>query len=111
MSIHIFADGFELTPALRQACDDETRQNLAPISTSNMNARWALSIEREEHIVHLTWKTGEFSGDVTVKTKDMYTSILQASKKALEQIKKTYAKRQDHHKSSAVKIPVLDEVD
>jgi ribosomal subunit interface protein len=100
MSTQVSADGFELTNALRDYCDSETKERLQPISLKVVNARWTLSIEREEQVSHLTWNDGIFHGDVTVKSTDMYNSIHQCAKKASEQMKKSHEKKQNHHKGN-----------
>ncbi len=98
MPIQVSADGFELTNALRESCEGETKEKLLPIALSNVKAKWVLSIQREEQVAHLIWHDGIFNGDVTVKTKDMYSSIHQCAKKAAEQMKKSHEKKQNHHK-------------
>jgi ribosome-associated translation inhibitor RaiA len=100
MPIQVSADGFELTSALKDSCEAETREKLQPISLSTVKAKWILSIEREEQVAHLIWNDGIFNGDVKVKTKDMYGSIHQCAKKAAEQMKKSHEKKQNHHKHS-----------
>lgn len=100
MNIQVSADGFELTNALRDACESETTERLMPISLSNVNAKWILSIQREEQVAHIIWHDGIFHGDVTVKSTDMYNSIHQCAKKASEQMKKSHEKKQNHHKPS-----------
>ena len=96
MSIQVAADGFELTSALRDACEAETKDKLHPIALSNITTKWTLSIQREEQISHLIWSDGGFNGNVTVKSSDMYNSIHQCAKKALEQMKKSHEKKQNH---------------
>jgi ribosome-associated translation inhibitor RaiA len=100
MSIQIAAHGFELTQALKEVCESEIKDKLYPIALSQVSTKWTLSIEREQQIAHLIWTDGAFNGNVTVKTLDMYNSIHQCTKKALEQMKKSHAKKQNHHKSN-----------
>jgi ribosome-associated translation inhibitor RaiA len=100
MTIQVSADGFELTNALRQACESETSDKLNPIALSNIKAKWVLSIQREDQVAHLLWDDGIFHGDVTVKSTDMYNSIHQCAKKAAEQMKKSHEKKQNHHKTT-----------
>ncbi|MES2614588.1 MAG: HPF/RaiA family ribosome-associated protein [Bdellovibrionota bacterium] len=100
MPIQVSADGFELTSALKESCEAETKERLLPISLSTVKAKWVLSVQREEQVAHLIWNDGIFHGDVTVKTTDMYSSIHQCAKKASEQMKKSHEKKQNHHKTS-----------
>lgn len=108
MPIQVTAQGFELTDGLKGNCLEETKDKLQPLALHNFSSRWALSLEAEMHVVHLTWSDGPFGGDVTVKSEDMYNSIHQATKKAMEQIKKAHDKRNNHHKPSKV-VPVVEE--
>ncbi|MGY3802590.1 HPF/RaiA family ribosome-associated protein [Pigmentibacter ruber] len=96
MPIQVAADGFELTNALKDACEAETKDKLYPIALNNITTKWTLSIQREEQISHLIWSDGSFNGNVTVKSSDMYNSIHQCAKKALEQMKKSHEKKQNH---------------
>ena len=100
MSIQVAAHGFELTNALKEACEAETKDKLHSIALNNITTKWTLSIQREDQIAHLIWADGTFNGNVTVKTPDMYNSIHQCAKKALEQMKKSHEKKQNHHKGS-----------
>lgn len=100
MPIQVSADGFELTNTLRDHCETETKEKLQPISLKTIKAKWVLSIQREEQVAHLIWDDGIFHGDVTVKSTDMYNSIHQCAKKAVEQMKKSHEKKQNHHKPS-----------
>jgi ribosome-associated translation inhibitor RaiA len=100
MSIQVAAHGFELTTALKEACEAETKDKLHSIALNNITTKWTLSIQREDQIAHLIWADGTFNGNVTVKTPDMYNSIHQCAKKALEQMKKSHEKKQNHHKGS-----------
>ena len=97
MPIQVSADGFELTLALKNSCETETKDKLQPISLNSVKAKWVLSIQREEQVAHLIWNDGIFHGDVTVKSTDMYNSIHQCAKKAAEQMKKSHEKKQNHH--------------
>lgn len=108
MPYQVTAQGFELTEGLRENCMVETKDKLQTLALHNFNCRWALSLEALVHVAHLTWTDGPFGGDVTVKTDDMYNSIHQATKKAMEQIKKAHDKRYDHHKASKV-VPIMEE--
>ena len=96
MPIQVSADGFELTLALKNSCETETKDKLQPISLNSVKAKWVLSIQREEQVAHLIWNDGIFHGDVTVKSTDMYNSIHQCAKKAAEQMKKSHEKKQNH---------------
>ncbi len=98
MTIQVSADGFELSSALHDACEAETKDRLQPISLHAIKAKWILSIQREEQVAHILWDDGIFHGDVTVKSTDMYNSIHQCAKKASEQMKKSHEKKQNHHK-------------
>ncbi|BBH54276.1 HPF/RaiA family ribosome-associated protein [Fluviispira sanaruensis] len=100
MPIQVAAHGFELTQPLKEACEAESKDKLHSIALNHIKTKWTLSIQREEQIAHLTWVDGAFNGDVTVKSTDMYNSIHQCAKKAVEQLKKSHAKKQDHHKDS-----------
>lgn len=106
MSIQVAAHGFELTPSLKEACEAETKDKLNSIALSHITAKWTLSIQREEQIAHLIWTDGSFTGNVTVKTTDMYSSIHQCTKKALEQLKKSHEKKQNHHKGNKLNQPL-----
>ncbi|WP_397599392.1 HPF/RaiA family ribosome-associated protein [Silvanigrella sp.] len=107
MSIQVAAHGFELTTALKEACEAETKDKLHAIALNNITTKWTLSIQREEQISHLIWSDGTFNGNVTVKSSDMYNSIHQCAKKALEQMKKSHEKKQNHKGSKLVHaIPV-----
>ena len=99
MSVQVAAHGFELTDGLRTACLAETHDKLEVLALHNFSSKWVLSIEKAEHVSHLAWTDGSFRGDVTVRSEDMYKSISQCSKKAVEQIKKAHDKRNDHKKS------------
>ena len=99
MPIQVAAHGFEMTDGLRNSCIEETSDRLQPLALHNFGSRWALSLEAAEHVAHLTWTDGPFHGDVTVRSNDMYTSIHQCTKKAVEQIKKAHDKRYDHHQT------------
>ncbi len=100
MSILVSAHGFEITQALKDACEAETSERLSPLALHTLKTRWTLSQEREEQIAHIIWDDGSFHGDTTVKTNDMYSSIHQCAKKAAEQMKKSHDKKQSHHKNS-----------
>ena len=104
MPIQVAAHGFDLTEAIRESCLTETREKLQPLALHNFSARWILSLEAGVHVTHVNWTDGSFHGDVTVKTADMYQSIHQAGKKAVEQLKKAHDKRYDHHRSAAVPL-------
>jgi ribosome-associated translation inhibitor RaiA len=108
MSIQVAAHGFELTNSLKEACETETIDKLHSIALNNITTKWTLSIQREDQIAHLIWVDGTFNGNVTVKTSDMYNSIHQCAKKALEQMKKSHEKKQNHHKGSklAYTVPI-----
>ena len=101
MPFQVAAHGFDLTDALRESCLSESREKLQPLAKHNFSARWMLSIERTDHVAHVIWADGNFRGDVTVKSPDMYQSIHQATKKAMEQIKKAHDKRYDHHQPAS----------
>ncbi|MBX9704186.1 MAG: HPF/RaiA family ribosome-associated protein [Silvanigrellaceae bacterium] len=103
MAIQVAAHGFELTDALRNACEHETSERLKPIANHELKVKWILSMEREQQIVHLSWFDGNLNGDVTVKSDDMYNSIHQCAKKAHEQIVKSHEKRIDQHKTMSMK--------
>lgn len=105
MPIQVAAQGFELTDGLRDCCTNEAKDKLLPLALHNFSSRWALSLEAGEHVAHLHWVDGPFHGDVTVQTSDMYQSIHQCAKKAMEQIKKAHDKRYDHHKAPKNLIP------
>ena len=47
MSIQVAADGFELTSALRDACEAETKDKLHPIALNNITTKWTLSIQKK----------------------------------------------------------------
>lgn len=96
MPVQVTAHGFDLTDALRENCLAESTDKLAALALHLFSSRWTLSLDGGEHVAHLAWKDGPVQGDVTVKSIDMYTSIHQASKKAIEQIKKAHAKRYAH---------------
>ena len=102
MSIQVAAHGFELTSTLKEACEAETIEKLHSIALNNVITKWTLSIEREEKIAHLIWADGTFNGNVTVKSHDMYSSIHLCAKKALEQMKKSHEKKQNHHKGNKI---------
>jgi ribosome-associated translation inhibitor RaiA len=104
MPILVSAHGFELTEAIRNACVEECEDRILPVARHNFGARWTLHLEHLTHSAHIAWNDGQFSGDATVKSEDMYTSIHQAAKKALEQIKKAHEKRYDHHKHQKLKV-------
>jgi ribosome-associated translation inhibitor RaiA len=104
MTIQVSALGFELTDAIRSACLAECEERMMPVARHNFGARWTLQLENLDHSAHIAWNDGQFYGDVTVKSSDMYTSIHQASKKALEQMKKAHEKRYDHHKPTKLKV-------
>lgn len=99
MTVQVAAHGFELTDGLRSACEAETQEKLQLLALNNFSTKWILSIEKTEHVAHLAWTDGGFRGDVTVRSEDMYKSISQCSKKAVEQIKKAHDKRNDHKKT------------
>jgi ribosome-associated translation inhibitor RaiA len=99
MTVQVAAHGFELTEGLRTACEAESQDKLQLLALNNFSSKWVLSIEKAEHVAHLAWTDGSFRGDVTVKSDDMYKSINQCSKKAVEQIKKAHDKRNDHKKT------------
>ncbi len=96
MSIQVAAHGFELTDGLKAACETESREKLQLLALHNFSTKWVLSIEKNEHVSHLTWNDGPFRGDVSVRSGDMYKSISQSTKKAGEQMKKAHQKRNDH---------------
>jgi len=98
MANQVAAHGFELTQALRECCEAESTEKLKPLALHNFGSRWALSLEGNDHVVHLTWNDGPFHGDVTIRSPDMYHSIHGATRRAMEQIKKAHSKRYDHHK-------------
>jgi hypothetical protein len=98
MANQVAAHGFILTQALRDCCEGESNDKLRPLALHNFGSRWALSLEGNNHVAHLTWNDGPFHGDVTIKSEDMYQSIHGASKRAMEQMKKAHSKRYDHHK-------------
>ncbi|APJ04626.1 HPF/RaiA family ribosome-associated protein [Silvanigrella aquatica] len=104
MSIQVAAHGFDLTPALKDACEAETKDKLNSIALYHISTKWTLSIEREDQIAHLIWIDGIFNGNVTVKSSDMYNSIHQCAKKALEQMKKSHEKKQNHHHHKGSKL-------
>jgi ribosome-associated translation inhibitor RaiA len=104
MPIQVSAQGFELTDGIRISCFAECEERLIPVARHNFTARWTLHLEHLDHSAHIAWKDGQFTGDVTVKSPDMYTSIHQAAKKALEQMKKAHEKRYDHHKPTKLKV-------
>ena len=106
MSIQVAAHGFDLTSALKEACEAETTDKLNSIALNNIITKWTLSIEREDQIAHLIWSDGTFNGNVTVKSFDMYNSIHLCAKKALEQMKKSHEKKQNHHHQKGSKIPI-----
>ena len=95
MAVQVGAHGFDLTDGLREACQAESDEKLRPLAVSQFSARWALSQEALLHVAHLSWSDGQFHGDVTAKSGDMYVSIHQAAKKASEQIKKVHDKAQN----------------
>ena len=97
MPNQVAAHGFDLTDAIRESCLEETKEKLMSIAQNNFSSRWTLSLEKLEHVAHISWSDGPFHGDATVKSNDMYQSIHQAAKKAFEQIKKAHEKRNDHN--------------
>jgi ribosome-associated translation inhibitor RaiA len=105
MPVQVAAHGFELTNAIRECCEVETREKLQPLALHNFSAKWILSLEAGVHVSHVNWHDGGFHGDATVKSADMYQSIHQATKKAQEQIKKAHDKRYDHHKAGKSSPP------
>jgi ribosome-associated translation inhibitor RaiA len=106
MTVQVAAHGFELTDGLRTACEAESQDKLQLLALNNFSSKWVLSIEKTEHVAHLAWTDGGFRGDVTVRSEDMYKSISQCSKKAVEQIKKAHDKRNDHKKSPTKALAV-----
>lgn len=102
MAIQVIAQGFELTDALKTSCLEETKDKLLGLALHNFSSRWALSVDAGNHVAHITWSDGPFHGDVTVKSDDMYGSIHQATKKAIEQMKKAHDKRYDHHNQKGI---------
>jgi ribosome-associated translation inhibitor RaiA len=92
MPIQVAAHGFDITEALRQSCIEEAKDKVQSLAQHNFTAKWTLSVERGEHIAHITWKDGEFHGDASSRTSDMYGSIRQSAKKAMEQLKKAHGK-------------------
>jgi|GEM_PF-620022 len=113
MPFQVAAHGFLLTDALREACLTESTGKLQPLAVKNFSSRWKLSLERTEHVAHITWADGSFHGDATAKSADMYQSIHQATKKAMEQMKKAHDKRFDHHPGggAAAQKVVVSETD
>ena len=103
MNVQVAAHGFELTEGLRAACETESKDKLQLLALHNFSSKWILSLERNEYVAHLTWADGGFRGDVKVQSEDMYKSIGQCSKKAVEQIKKAHQKRNGHKGSAAAK--------
>ena len=104
MPIQVVAHGFEMTEALKTYCQEESRAKLLPLAASNFSAKWNLSVEHGEHIAHITWADGSFKGDATVHSQDMYQSIRQSTKKALEQIKRAHAKRSEARKAKRPEV-------
>ncbi len=92
MPIQVSAHGFEITEALRQSCIEESKEKIQNLAQHNFSAKWTLSLERGEHIAHVVWNDGEFRGDASARTNDMYGSIRQTAKKAMEQLKKAHGR-------------------
>jgi ribosome-associated translation inhibitor RaiA len=90
--IQVAAHGFEITESLRNTCVDESKDKLQSLAQHNFSARWSLSIERGEHIAHINWGDGEFHGDASARSSDMYGSIRLCTKKVMEQMKKAHGK-------------------
>jgi ribosomal subunit interface protein len=101
--IQISAHGFELTEALKEACIAETEERLKPIARHNFSCRWTLNLENLQHSAHIAWNDGQFHGDATVKSEDMYTSIHHSAKKSAEQIKKAHEKKYETYKEPKLK--------
>lgn len=97
MSVQISAHGFQLTEALRESCEFETNDRLKTIARHNFSAKWILTLDGGNHSAKLHWNDGQFHGDLTHSSEDMYITISHCAKKAAEQIKKAHEKRYDHH--------------
>jgi ribosome-associated translation inhibitor RaiA len=110
MNVQVAAHGFELTDGLKAACETESQEKLQLLALHNFSTKWILSLERNEHVAHLTWADGGFRGDVKVHSEDMYKSISQCTKKAVEQIKKAHQKRNGHKGSPAAKAIAVGQV-
>lgn len=111
MNVQVAAHGFELTDGLRAACETESKERLQLLALHNFSTKWVLSLERNEHVSHLAWTDGGFRGDVTVRSEDMYKSIGQCTKKAVEQMKKAHQKRNGHKGSAAAKAIAVGQVE
>lgn len=111
MNVQVAAHGFELTDGLRAACETESKEKLQLLALHNFSTKWVLSLERNEHVAHLAWTDGGFRGDVTVQSEDMYKSIGQCTKKAVEQMKKAHQKRNGHKGSASAKAIAVGQVE
>ena len=111
MPIQVAAHGFEMTEALRETCLQETKDKLQQLALHNFSAKWMLSLEKEDHIVHVAWNDGRFHGDCTVRSTDMYNSIHQCAKKAVEQIKKAHDKAYDNKSFDKKSFQTAEETD
>jgi len=105
MPVQVFAQGFDMTDAIRQACEAEFKERLQPIGMQNVSAKFKLSLEKGEHVAHVAWADGPYLGDATSKSEDMYQSIRLSVKKSAEQMKKTHSKIMERRKDGQEEIP------
>lgn len=94
MKLNITARNFAITPAISNHVEEKFKK-LERFKLNNEKVEVKLYIEKNNHIVHVTFHMNNMHFDISVSSGDMYSAINKMAKILDQRVKKAIGKEKD----------------